>query len=116
MFVRLRRDERGVAMVVALGVAFVVMLLATVIFTQAIHNSNESAYGRRRLTAVSAAEAGLNYWYNYLQNTSPTSISSAAVTRSLGSSPATSSFTATPIFYSDTAGTNVFTGTITSSS
>jgi hypothetical protein len=103
-------------MVVSLMVAFVVMLLATVIFGQAIHNSDQSALGRRRLTSVVAAEAGLDYWYNYLQRTATTSLSTSAVTRNLGSSPATSSFTATPTFYSNRSGTTPFSGAITSSS
>lgn len=113
---RIREEERGLAMVVSLMVVFVVLLLATVVFGQAVHNSNQSGYNRNRLTSVGAAEAGLNYWYNYLQNWTPTGSAPGAVTRTVGSSPGSASFTATPTFYSDTAGTTAFTGTITSSS
>jgi len=105
MLIRLRHDEEGIAMVISLMVAFVVMLLATVIFGQAVHSSGRSAYGRNRLTAVSTAEAGLNYWYNYLQKTAPSSITTSAVSGTVGSSPATGTFTATPTFYTDSSGT-----------
>jgi len=105
MLIRLRHDEEGIAMVVSLMVAFVVMLLATVILGQAIHGSGRSAYGRNRLTAVSTAEAGLDYWYNYLQKTSPSSYTTSAIAGTVGSAPAVGTFTATPTFYTDSAGT-----------
>ena len=60
MLTHIRDDERGVAMVVAVMVVFVVMLLATVVFSQAVHNSTASGYDRKRLQSVDAAEAGLN--------------------------------------------------------
>jgi Tfp pilus assembly protein PilX len=115
MLIRWRREEEGIALVVSLMVAFVVMLLATVIFSQAVHNSDRSAYGRNRLTAVSTAEAGLNYWYNYLQTTSPSSLTTSAINGTVGSSPATGTFSATPTFYADASGTTAFTGSISSS-
>lgn len=115
MLIRLRHDEEGIAMVVSLMVAFVVMLLATVILGQAIHGSGRSAYGRNRLTAVSTAEAGLDYWYNYLQKTTAANISTSAVTGTVGSAPATGTFIATPTYYTDAAGTTAFSGSITSS-
>src|SRR6266498_4466514 len=71
MVTRIRDDERGVAMVVAVMVVFVVMLLATVVFSQAVHNSTASGYDRKRLQSVDAAEAGLNYFFNYLEHTPP---------------------------------------------
>ncbi len=108
------RDEQGIAMVMSLLVAFVVMLLATVVFSQAVHNTTQSAYGRSRLTSVDAAEAGLNYFYNYLQVTPATSIATTAVTRSVGSSPGTATFTATPIFYPNSDGTGTPLSSITS--
>ncbi|MGA9160878.1 MAG: hypothetical protein WB297_08460 [Actinomycetota bacterium] len=71
MLTRIRDDDRGVAMVVAVMVVFVVMLLATVVFSQAVHNSTASGYDRKRLQSVDAAEAGLNYFFNYLEQTPP---------------------------------------------
>ena len=52
-------------MVVAVMVVFVVMLLATVVFSQAVHNTTASGDDRKRLQSVDAAEAGLNYFFNY---------------------------------------------------
>jgi Tfp pilus assembly protein PilX len=49
MLAHIRDDDRGVAMVVAVMVVFVVMLLATVVFAQAVHNTTASGYDRKRL-------------------------------------------------------------------
>lgn len=114
MIVRIRQDERGAALIVALGVTFVVLLLSTVIVGQAIHGSEQSAYDRQRLTSVNAAEAGLNYYFNFFENNGATAISTTPVTRTLGSAPNDSQFTVTPTFYSDTAGTTPFVGPSTS--
>lgn len=115
MLRRVKKDENGAALIVALGVTFVVLMLSTVVVSQAIHNSQQSGYDRRRLTSVNSAEAGLNYYFNYLEQTPASSLSTAAVTRSLGTSPNTSSFTITPTYYSDRAGTVAFSGTPSSS-
>jgi hypothetical protein len=66
---RLRDEERGVAMIVALSVAFVVLLLTTVVVAQSIHSLDSSGYDRERLLSINAAEAGTNHWYAYLQVT-----------------------------------------------
>ena len=67
MLTRLRDDERGVAMIIAVSVAFVVLLLATVVVAQSIHSIDSSGYDRERLLSVNAAEAGTNQWYAYLR-------------------------------------------------
>lgn len=69
MFERLRDDESGIAMIIALSVAFVVLLLSTVIVAQSIHSIDSSGYDRERLLSINAAEAGTNDWYAYLQTT-----------------------------------------------
>jgi cytoskeletal protein CcmA (bactofilin family) len=61
-------DERGIAMITGLLVAFVVMLLSISITSMAIHSTASSDYNRRRLFAVGAAEAGVNRYYSYLGN------------------------------------------------
>src|SRR3990170_2876486 len=104
------REERGAALIVALLVAFVVMMLSTLIIDQAIHNTDAAGANRSRLTSVSAAEAGLNYYYNYLGNTEIGDLATTATTQTLGSDPGTSGFTATPTFYADAAGTVAFSG------
>ncbi len=117
MLIRIRHEEQGIAMIMSLMVAFVVLLLATVVFGQAVHNSNQGAYSRNRVTSVGAAEAGLNYWYNCIEQTSATSLSTCekltAIT--VGSSPATASYLATPKYYTDTQGTVQLSGAITQS-
>ncbi len=69
MLKRLRDEERGVAMIVSLSVAFVVLILSTVVVAQSIHSLDASGYDRERLLSVNAAEAGTNHWYAYLQST-----------------------------------------------
>jgi Tfp pilus assembly protein PilX len=69
MLTRLRDDEQGIAMIIAVSVAFVVLMLATVVVAQSIHSLDSSGYDRERLLSVNAAEAGTNEWYAYLQTT-----------------------------------------------
>ena len=69
MLKRLRDEESGVAMIVALSVAFVVLILTTVVVAQSIHSLDSSGYDRERLLSINAAEAGTNNWYAYLQTT-----------------------------------------------
>jgi hypothetical protein len=108
-------EERGAALIVALLVAFVVMMLSTLIVNQAIHNTDAAGANRSRLTSVSAAEAGLNYYFNYLGTTPITALSTSATTKALGSEPGTSSFVATPTFFADREGTIPFVGVPTAS-
>lgn len=93
------KEERGVALVVALMVAFVVLLLSTVVVSQAIHNSTQSGYDRSRVQSIGAAEAGLNYYYNYLQVTPSLSLTATPYQEYLATAPTTASFTATPTYY-----------------
>lgn len=97
------RDEDGMAMIVSLLVSFVVLILTTVVIAQSIHDVEGSGYDRRRLQSVNAAEAGGNYFYAYLQSTPVVSVTETPVTQTIGSGPATATFTATPVFY-DAAG------------
>ncbi len=78
MLMRLRDDERGVAMIVSLSVAFVVLILSTVVVAQSIHSLDASGYDRERLLSVNAAEAGTNHWYAYLQSTPPATMAADA--------------------------------------
>jgi type II secretory pathway pseudopilin PulG len=111
MITRLRSDERGMTLIISMMIVFIVMILATVVVDQAIHNSTQSGFDRQRLQSVDAAEAGLDYVYNQLEHTPAQSLSTADITGSVAVSPGTSSFTVHPTFYSDTAGTQLFTGT-----
>lgn len=61
-------DERGIAVIVALLVSMVVVTLGITSVTLAIHNSEESNYDRRRVQAIAAAEAGVNWYFTHLQS------------------------------------------------
>jgi hypothetical protein len=99
MLKRIHREERGWSMVVSLLVAMVVLMLSTVVVGQSIHSLHASGYDRKRLTSIAAAEAGMNYWFSYLQTTPAASIDCSTKTQTIASQPATSSFSAVAVFY-----------------
>jgi Tfp pilus assembly protein PilX len=106
---RLHRDERGVAMIASLAVAFVVLTLATVVVSQSIHSIETSGYERERLLSINAAEAGTNRWYAYLQTTPTVNMSTHAgcdaatgkltLSEVVQSGPAAAAFNAVATFY-----------------
>jgi Tfp pilus assembly protein PilX len=115
MLKRLNGDEQGVALIMALMVTFVVLLLSVYVLTQATHNQAQGAYDRKRLTAETAAEAGLNWFFNNVQKSpasSTTTLQTTPYTASVISGPNSVSFTATPTYYSDTTGLTAFSGTL----
>jgi Tfp pilus assembly protein PilX len=61
-------DERGIAVIVALLLSMVVVTLGITSVTLAIHGSETSNYDRRRVQAIAAAEAGLNWYFSHLQS------------------------------------------------
>ncbi|MFB3737400.1 MAG: hypothetical protein ACE14W_00365 [Candidatus Velamenicoccus archaeovorus] len=71
MVKRLRDDERGVAMIVALLVSFVVLLLSIYVVDLSIHNSTSSAYDRTRVQSIASAEAGVNAFWSIMATTPP---------------------------------------------
>jgi hypothetical protein len=99
MFIRFR-EERGIAMVMALLVTFVVLLLGTTVLAMAVHNSEQSGMDRKRVQSVSAAEAGLNKAYSYITSP-PGGISAMSNTLSgtVGSGPGGSSYAVTLTYY-----------------
>jgi hypothetical protein len=109
MLMRLRDEERGVAMILAVSVAFVVLILTTVVVAQSIHSIDSSGYDRERLLSINAAEAGTNRWYAYLQTTpSLTMAADAGCSASTGlltlsdtvqSGPSTAAYSAVGTFY-----------------
>ena len=96
MFRRLE-EETGFALVTALMVSFVVLILGMAVVQLSLHNSTASGYDRKRVQTISAAEAGLDYYYSYLQSTGGQS-PACSVTKPLTTSPA-ATFTVTPTFY-----------------
>ena len=108
MLTRLRHEEGGVAMIMALAVAFVVLLLTTVVVAQSIHSLESSGYDRERLLSVNAAEAGTNKWYAYLQSTPALSMAAdpgcsasgtLSIAQTVQSGPSAAAFSAVGTFY-----------------
>jgi cytoskeletal protein CcmA (bactofilin family) len=58
-------DERGLAMVTALLISMVVASLALVVVQLSAHNASQSAFDRKRVQAIDAAEAGIDATFSY---------------------------------------------------
>jgi len=109
MFERLRAEERGVAMIISIAVAFIVLLLSTVVVAQSIHSLESSGYDRERLLSVNAAEAGTNHWYAFLETTPPGTMAANAgcdagtgkltISDVVQSGPSPAAFTSIGTFY-----------------
>lgn len=78
-----RRSDDGVALVVALVVTLICFVLATAVLADAMHNIVGASLLERRVGALDAAEAGLDWYENYLEKTAP----SALATGWTGSGP-----------------------------
>ncbi len=96
---RYLRRQDGVAMVVSLMVAFVVLMLSTIVVAQSLHCLDASGYDRQRLLSVNAAESGTNHWYQYLQTTPIVGMSCATKIEDIDTGPAVATFEASAIFY-----------------
>lgn len=99
MLIRLKRDERGMALVVSMLVVFVVLILSTVVVAKAISSSGTSGYDRRRLQSVNAAEAGINWAFSEIQSTDVEALSCQPTTQTLDTGPGSATFTSTPTFF-----------------
>lgn len=93
------RREDGVAMIVSLMVAFVVLMMSTIVVAQSIHSLNSSGYDRRRLLSVNAAESGTNHWYQYLQTTPIESLDCIEKVEDIDTGPSIATFEAAATFY-----------------
>jgi hypothetical protein len=98
---RLRTNEDGIAMITAIMVSFIVLALGIVSVQVAVHNSESSAYDRRRVQAIAAAEAGVDYYFSYLASTAVPSMQ-CSINGTLTNSPA-GTFAVKATFY-DSAG------------
>jgi len=110
MFQRIHRDESGFAMVFAVLVVFVVVMLSITVLSLSIHNSEQSAYDRQRVTSVVAAEAGVDDAWNRIQTTAPESLPCTTHTGSVEAEPGPATFSATYTWYQDSVGTVPLTG------
>jgi Tfp pilus assembly protein PilX len=62
------RSESGVAMVVAIAVAFVVLLLSTAAITETVNGIRQSGIANKQVTSTDAAEAGIQYAINQVRS------------------------------------------------
>ena len=99
---RLVRDERGLAMVTAIVVMFVLVVLSAAGYSLAAHDLDTSARDRRSTQAIHAAEAGIDRFLNYL-NTAPISSPACTMTETLPTSPA-GTFSVTATYYPNQSG------------
>lgn len=95
------RDERGVALLTAVMISAIVFIMGATAVQMAVHNSDASGRDRRRVEAIGAAEAGLDWYFSHLQIVDPGAVE-CSVNRSLTGSPPTE-FTVTGEFF-DAAG------------
>ena len=103
---RIHREESGIAMVVAMMVVFVVVLLSIVILDLSIHNVDQAAYDRKRVTSVAASEGGIDQAWNLVQYTRPENLPCAAPNvGTLGSAPGPAQYTVTYTWYGPTGTT-----------
>lgn len=83
MFQRLHRDDRGIAMLMSLSVMLIAMILALVAVKITVSTNQDSGHNRQRVTAVAAAEAGLDQTFALMQSSGtslPCSSSGAVAT------------------------------------
>jgi len=100
---RLHSEEQGMALVVSLMVAFVILMLSSVVVAQSIHSLDASGYDRQRLSSYNAAEAGANAWWEDLQTTALASLNCSTKAGVMNTQPNEAQFSATATFY-DTDG------------
>ena len=93
------RREDGVAMIVSLMVAFVVLMLSTIVVAQSLHSLDCERVRPTRLLSVNAAESGTNHWYQYLQTTPIAGLSCARRSRTSTPARAVATFEAAATFY-----------------
>ncbi len=92
-------------MVVAILVSFVVLLLSIFVISLSIHNSTQSAYDRKRVQSIDAAEAGLDSFWLLVQTTAPQSLPCASpATGTVASSPGVASYSVQPTYYNSSGG------------
>jgi hypothetical protein len=95
--VRRARGEDGIAMILALGVSFVLFLFVLATVSLSLHSNRSSSLDRKRVSALAAAEAGINYYLSALDSSSQSTVP-CSVTQALSDSAA-STFNVTPTFY-----------------
>ena len=98
---RKAKDERGVALVTAVMISAIVFIMGASAVQLAVHNSEASGRDRRRVEAIGAAEAGLDWYFSHLQGAEPGVVQCSASKTLTGAPP--TAFTVTGEFF-DAAG------------
>lgn len=100
-----RRDDRGIALVTAMAVAFIGLVLTTVVISASIVAMKDSATDRARTTEVHTAEGAVDAAYAALELGTPCRLP-ATGTYTNGAAPTTTSVYAT-VSYLDASGTTL---------
>ena len=96
---RLHSEEQGMALIVSLMVAFVILMLSSVVVAQSIHSLDASGDDRQRLTSYNAAEAGANAWWEDLQTTALVSLNCSTKAGVMNTQPNEAQYSASATFY-----------------
>jgi Tfp pilus assembly protein PilX len=101
-------EDSGFALVFAVLIVFVVMVLSTTVLSMSVHNVDQSAYDRRRVSAVVAAEAGLDQTFSFIASASPSEIAASGCqfVQTLAGEPQDASFVVGVTLY-DAAGNTI---------
>jgi len=94
------KDERGVALLTAVMISSIVMIMGITAVQISVHNSDQSARDRRRVESIGSAEAGLDYYFSYLQGISPSEITCDPIDEALTGSP-TAEFSVTAEYFDE---------------
>ncbi len=106
---RAHREESGVAMVIAMFVVLAVVLLSTAILDMSIHNTDQAAYDRKRVTSVAASESGIDRAWNLVQYSPPEALPCGTPdTGTLGTAPGPATYEVTYTWF-DSAGATMAT-------
>jgi hypothetical protein len=96
-------------MIMSILVAFVVLTLSIYMIEQATRSQEQAARDRKRLTAVVAAEAGVNWYFNHIETADPEELAATQAGEVI-SGPSSVTWAATATYYADADGTTPFAG------
>jgi hypothetical protein len=118
---RAAQREDGIALVTAILVSAIVLLMSMSAVAISIHNTDASGYDKRRLEAIDAAEAGIDYYYYRIGSTSLATLATASlpsgysivastcrITGTTNTNP-TATFVVTPTFYATSSSSTAYT-------
>lgn len=95
----LLRREDGMAMITSLLVVLIVGVLSVVALQISRHDTEQSARHRKRVQAIGAAEAGVNWYFSHLQTATPATLGPCETGTQPVDAAAGTSFSATVTYY-----------------